>query len=242
MQNTHQLSFEDLDRFYATARLIRDSRVGDCPILSSIQDHALAFDVDPRVRQMWEDTGDLLKVSAAVEEVTKHQCRQSVLDQIRDAKDIRGIPKSISWKNRTWSSQKITYMARSLDELGQLIGGPYVPIRKLRAQVMWDDLSPVGPCHDRIYTGQIDPKSRYGFSWILGDHVGRTIYSPGNLAHVREMLYDVANLAHTADFRQHHSDGYTWCGPAMILHARTFGTHSMKLLLNLNIADAPQPE
>lgn len=233
--NEHQISSDHLDRFYSTARFLRDGRKAECPFLAANDFSAIAFTPEPWVQRMWDETQSLPKLSYAIEEAVRARPRESVFEQILAAEQLSDLPRKVSSKNRNTAVRDIRWAGRSLEDLVKFLGW-----RKTRNNLQriawaithWDRVSPQGRCFDREYTTTNWRRARYGLGWLYDDHIGHLMYGAGNLQLVRQTVHDIVYSSQSADFRHHHDDGYDWSAAAIMLHADTFGKHSLELLLD----------
>lgn len=219
---------EHVDRFFETARMIRDGRQNECDIL------ALFFRAEkdllpcPNVQRVWDETQCPLKALWACYESSRDKDRQEMYDKIIAADrhdEVIGIAPRFwdfdvfQWGRSMWRLSTLALQSKTTNSH-----------RASRIVNQWDLLSPMGKCHDRDWLYIQWPRARYGLGWLWGDHSGE-ISTAGNTQLAREGFHFLQDLAYTQDYRHWNDDGYEWGPNNLALHAETFGGHSLRVML-----------
>jgi hypothetical protein len=231
-----------VDRFFDTARVVRDGRESVCEELQRVTMLYRTRSImlpHPEVTKIAQDfPQDVLRIALACMAASSSQTSGIMFQKVRE---MQTIDENL-YPFPTTPTRKIILMLRK--------GQPL--LRDLRAAypVAWRGLNGTDgasmfmcqwmlhlpyeqPPGDAAFSCVTYVEERYGLAWLTGDMSGPWTRR-GNEHHAAQVVEKMLALQHESPYRKYQDDGFVWSAFHITAFAAAFGHHSLKLLLNGN--------
>lgn len=229
-----------LERFFATARAVRDNSplcVEELLKTTILYQTRSILLPDPEVTAIADEfPGDHLRVALACLASTSSKHASICFQRARQIQTLNADCQPFP---RHFVNQLTTLMRDGQPTLRQLRSSfpvKWTGFRGVRGAsqfiCQWAMQNPYGyPAGDAEFACATYTEERYGLSWLVGDHTGKWT-KPGYGAAVAAVVEEVLHLQHDAPYRQYHDDGFVWSAYHVTAFAAAFGHHSFRLLIH----------